>query len=266
MNFPGLCHVGGFHWITSASDLGQAGIVGIHGRRCEWACALFYAPMRLPAAKSKRTIMGGDCLVEYNESDSSALETDAAAHIHADQARPSDSGPKPVEAPTEATQNQEGTAPLVEGEETVPKTSMEGVNPDLLNKITRFKALRDQGIFFNDNLIKNKSYRNPHIYAQLVQFLNIQETGTNFQSQVWDPLGFPKEAYSDSLRQHQQRLTEEKQNAQSNGKRTAIEFEKSSSSSHKRSHHYQRPDNLEFDRDKRRRERRKDRSRSPRRR
>lgn len=67
-------------------------------------------------------------------------------------------------------------------------------------KLEKFKSLQTQGIYFNDNLIQNKSYRNPHIYTKLVQFVEVQETGTNFNPKIWNPLGFPPEAYADALR------------------------------------------------------------------
>lgn len=117
------------------------------------------------------------------------------------------------------------------------------IDSDLLKKITRYKTLREQGIYFNDNLINSKSYRNPNIYAKLVEFLNVKETSTNFDLTFWDPLGFPANAYADSLREQQKSYSDEKQRSQSNGKRSNIEFERSNSttasSSHSISHRYQ---------------------------
>ncbi|KAA1068693.1 hypothetical protein PGT21_015695 [Puccinia graminis f. sp. tritici] len=74
------------------------------------------------------------------------------------------------------------------------------IDPDLQNKITRFKALREQGIYFNDNLVQSKSYRNPNIYTKLVEFLSLHESSTNFEPTFWDPRGFPDSAQADSLR------------------------------------------------------------------
>lgn len=97
----------------------------------------------------------------------------------------------------------------------------------------------------------------------MVQFVNVEETGSNFPCQVWNPLGFPTEAYADALRKlslsffvdlvltslifsfrctlhlclfvgdNQQKVADARQLAKSQqqNKRTEIEFEKSSSSS-----------------------------------
>ncbi|EGG00613.1 uncharacterized protein MELLADRAFT_67653 [Melampsora larici-populina 98AG31] len=99
----------------------------------------------------------------------------------------------------------------------------------LVSKLEKFKSLRDQGIYFNDNLVKNKSYRNPHIYTKLVQFVDVEETGSNFSPDIWDPLGFPTEAYADALREKQQKAADAKQLSKSQAKRTEIEFEAGSS-------------------------------------
>ncbi|KAG0141588.1 hypothetical protein CROQUDRAFT_685119, partial [Cronartium quercuum f. sp. fusiforme G11] len=103
------------------------------------------------------------------------------------------------------------------------------IDSTLVNKLEKFKALREQGIYFNDNLVKNKSYRNPHIYTKLVQFVDVEETGTNFPPEIWNPLGFPPDAYADVLRENQQRAADARQLAKTQSKRTEIQFEKSSS-------------------------------------
>ncbi|KAH9451040.1 hypothetical protein MJO28_009482 [Puccinia striiformis f. sp. tritici] len=122
------------------------------------------------------------------------------------------------------------------------------LDPDLIKKIDRFKSLQEQGIYFNDNLIASKSYRNPNIHPKLVEFLNVNQNSTNFDLKYWNPLGFPKDAYSDSIRLAQQDLADQKEKQRTssvnNNKRSFIEFEsqrntsssvnKSSSSSFKR--------------------------------
>lgn len=43
-----------------------------------------------------------------------------------------------------------------------------------------------QGKHFNTSLMSNKSFRNPHLYAKLVEFVDVNEKGTNFPKDVWD--------------------------------------------------------------------------------
>jgi len=35
--------------------------------------------------------------------------------------------------------------------------------------------------------MSNRSFRNPHLYAQLVDFVDIDERSTNFPKEIWDP-------------------------------------------------------------------------------
>jgi hypothetical protein len=66
-------------------------------------------------------------------------------------------------------------------------------------KISGFYELRQKGVRFNDSLLKNKAFRNPHIYAKLVEFVELDEIGSNLDKSVFDPHGFPREAYADKL-------------------------------------------------------------------
>lgn len=47
--------------------------------------------------------------------------------------------------------------------------------------------------------MKNKAFRNPHIYNKLVEFVELDEIGSNFDREVYDPYGFPPEAFADQL-------------------------------------------------------------------
>jgi hypothetical protein len=40
---------------------------------------------------------------------------------------------------------------------------------------------------FNDSLMSNRSFRNPHLYAKLVEFVDVDERSTNFPKNLWDP-------------------------------------------------------------------------------
>lgn len=47
--------------------------------------------------------------------------------------------------------------------------------------------------------MKNKSFNNPHIYAKLVDFVQVDETGTNFPKSMWDPHDIQPEWYAEEL-------------------------------------------------------------------
>ncbi|KAF8761499.1 HCNGP-like protein [Rhizoctonia solani] len=107
----------------------------------------------------------------------------------------------------------------------IPPPSEDPVDAELAAKISKFLALKKQGTHFNDILMKNKSFNNPHIYAKLVDFVEVDETGTNFPKNVWNPHDIQPECYS----------AEETQcrggRAQAPGKRSRIAFDSASSSS-----------------------------------
>lgn len=47
--------------------------------------------------------------------------------------------------------------------------------------------------------MKSKAFRNPHIYAKLVDFVEVQETGTNYPKDVWDPFDVQEDWYADRI-------------------------------------------------------------------
>ncbi|KZV99708.1 HCNGP-domain-containing protein [Exidia glandulosa HHB12029] len=58
----------------------------------------------------------------------------------------------------------------------------------LTAKLAQFAALKSsQNKHFNDALMANRSFRNPHLYKSLVEFVDVDETASNFSKDVWDP-------------------------------------------------------------------------------
>jgi len=62
-------------------------------------------------------------------------------------------------------------------------------DPALEAKLKQFHELKSLPVpkHFNDTLMSNRSFRNPHLYAQLVDFVDIDERSTNFPKEIWDP-------------------------------------------------------------------------------
>ena len=52
---------------------------------------------------------------------------------------------------------------------------------------------------FNDSLMMNRSFRNPHLYAKLVEFVDVDEKATNFPRDVWDPDDMREEWFADKI-------------------------------------------------------------------
>lgn len=47
--------------------------------------------------------------------------------------------------------------------------------------------------------MQNRSFRNPHLYAKLVEFVDVDESATCFPKGVWDPFDVKKEWYADHI-------------------------------------------------------------------
>ena len=45
----------------------------------------------------------------------------------------------------------------------------------------------------------NRSFRNPHLYAKLVEFVDVDEKATNFPRDVWDPNDMREEWFADKI-------------------------------------------------------------------
>jgi len=126
--------------------------------------------------------------------------------------------------------------PPIEGTDNwgIPPAPDEPPDIALVAKLEQFRALKRQGKHFNDSLMANKAFRNPHIYEKLVEFVDVNEKGTNFPKDVWDPLDVPPDWYADRIAEAQKRRSEQQEAIQARGKRSQIDFAPSSTSSGRR--------------------------------
>lgn len=47
--------------------------------------------------------------------------------------------------------------------------------------------------------MSNRSFRNPHLYTKLVEFVDVDERTTNFPKDIWDPMDIKPEWYADRI-------------------------------------------------------------------
>ena len=45
----------------------------------------------------------------------------------------------------------------------------------------------------------NRSFRNPHLYTKLVEFVDVNERATNFPKNLWDPKDVKDEWFADQI-------------------------------------------------------------------
>ncbi|KAI0367719.1 HCNGP-domain-containing protein [Pilatotrama ljubarskyi] len=101
-------------------------------------------------------------------------------------------------------------------------------------KITSFLALKHDPHnprHFNDSLMSNRAFRNPHLYAKLVEFVDVDERTTNFPKHIWDPTDVKDEWYADRIAEAQKARSEATAATQSSSKRSHIDFTTPSASS-----------------------------------
>ncbi|OZJ03950.1 hypothetical protein BZG36_02943 [Bifiguratus adelaidae] len=111
-------------------------------------------------------------------------------------------------------------APPIEGVSDwgIPPIPNTDPDPDLVAKINHFHELRRQGTIFNEHLLKSKAFRNPHIFQKLIEFVSLDEYGTNLPKSVHDPHGFGADEYATALVEAQTRRGEERALAQAQGR------------------------------------------------
>ncbi|KAK4700334.1 SAP30-binding protein, partial [Phenoliferia sp. Uapishka_3] len=75
-------------------------------------------------------------------------------------------------------------------------------NPSVEAKLAKYHELAvTRGLHFNDSLSRSKAFRNPRIYTKLVEFVKVDEKGTCWSKDVWDPMGLPPDAVGSLISQ-----------------------------------------------------------------
>ncbi|KAG9313392.1 HCNGP-like protein-domain-containing protein [Chiua virens] len=107
----------------------------------------------------------------------------------------------------------------------IPPESTAPCDPAIEAKVAQFLTLKRDPVnpkHFNDSLMSNRSFRNPHLYATLVEFVDVDERTTNFPTNIWNPNDVEPEWFSDRIAEIQKARSEQASAAQS--KRTQIAF------------------------------------------
>lgn len=72
--------------------------------------------------------------------------------------------------------------------------------PEVQEKITiMFNKMQNEGLDMNKEIQARKAFRNPSIYEKLIDYCNLNEFGTNYPAEIYDPLKWGKESYYDEL-------------------------------------------------------------------
>uniref|UniRef100_A0A6B2EL14 Putative transcriptional regulator protein hcngp n=1 Tax=Phlebotomus kandelakii TaxID=1109342 RepID=A0A6B2EL14_9DIPT len=91
--------------------------------------------------------------------------------------------------------------------------------PELQEKINNlYEKMKNSNMDMNKIIQERKDFRNPSIYEKLIQFCDINELGTNYPPEIYDPLQWGKESFYEELAKAQKaemdkREKEKKDNA-----------------------------------------------------
>ncbi|KAH7912371.1 HCNGP-like protein-domain-containing protein [Hygrophoropsis aurantiaca] len=107
----------------------------------------------------------------------------------------------------------------------IPPEPSSPCDPGIVEKLAQFHSLKrdpQNPKHFNDSLMSNRSFRNPHLYAKLVEFIDVDERTTNFPTDIWNPNDVQREWFASSIAEVQKARSEQATAIQS--KRTQIDF------------------------------------------
>lgn len=88
----------------------------------------------------------------------------------------------------------------IDEEDILPPDPHGRCSKELQDKIARMhEKMEKDGMDMNSLIQKRKHFRNPSIYEKLLQFCNINELGTNYPPNLYDPIRWGKESFYEEL-------------------------------------------------------------------
>lgn len=81
----------------------------------------------------------------------------------------------------------------------VPDSPPGELNPRTMEKYLGYVAAAKEGNKINDHIRHSKKFRNPCLLDKLVAYLGVQEFGTNYPPELYDPSAFGRDEHYDAL-------------------------------------------------------------------
>ncbi|CAO4368158.1 unnamed protein product [Caenorhabditis nigoni] len=99
-------------------------------------------------------------------------------------------------------------SPNADDEIRIPPPPNVEVNPGLVALFENAFRQKARGADLNQQIQGNPKYNNPMIYTTFIETFNIDEKGTNFPKNIFDPHVFPENCYYDAIGEEQRKMTE----------------------------------------------------------
>ena len=163
-------------------------------------------------------------LVDYGDEDQNDSKGDNSTMLD-DASSGGDIADPSMEEEAEVIQNSPNSAPLFLSSRDVllPPEPVAKCSKNLQSKIVNLLQRKtDSGIDLTSSLQQRKDLRNPSIYEKLVHFCNLDEFGTNYPEQLYDPKAWGEDSFYDNLFKEQKKDYIKKEKAKHD--RTTIEF------------------------------------------
>ncbi|KAJ4703672.1 SAP30-binding [Melia azedarach] len=143
---------------------------------------------------------------------------------HSEQSQPDTMGYTMIESETAVTQ---GTAEVTEEavdplDKFLPPPPNVKCSEELQRKIDKFLGLKRIGKSFNAEVRNRKDYRNPDFLLHAVRYQDIDQIGSCFSKDVFDPHGYDPSDYYDEIEADMRRERERKD--QENKKNQKVDF------------------------------------------
>lgn len=110
----------------------------------------------------------------------------------------------------------------IEGDVELPPEPTGRCSPTLLEKVQKLHDKVSSGLDMNELIQSKKEFRNPSIYEKLIQFCGINELGTNYSADVYDPSKWGKESFYEELAKAQRVDMDRREKEKK--ERTKVEF------------------------------------------
>lgn len=101
----------------------------------------------------------------------------------------------------------------------LPPAPTSKCSQELQNKFSKYLALKNAGRSFNEELRKSKGYRNPDFLQRAVKHQEIDQIGSCFSKEVFDPHGYDPSDFYDALALEFRREQERKEQAKKQSQR-----------------------------------------------